>query len=171
MGHADPPHKLVLPFSLDPVTPLSERVAAILALSQLPDLSVLGWRPSQNAELAALVAAAEPLLNQNLRHVAVVLEHGLRVSPMGLMHLARLSGLDQLDIAICADAWVGWAVQDMVRIQEEVMALLTALCRIRRVCVLTPDIACFSMWRDLQDWCVDHGLPLPAELDISIEAA
>jgi hypothetical protein len=144
--------------TLGDTTPLPERLAAIKSLSRLEHLSVLGWKPSVDAEVAALVAALESLAE--LDHVAVVMERGSRVSCVGLLHLARLVQLDKLQII--------W--KDETRLPDVAGAagLLSVICRIRCVEVLVRGDDGEGCMQDARRLCGEQALPLPQELVIKM---
>lgn len=151
-------HRRQPAFTLGDTTPLPERLAAIKSLSRLEHLSVLGWKPSVDAEVAALVAALESLAE--LQHVAVVMERGSRVSCVGLLHLARLVQLDKLQII--------WSDETRLPDVAGAAGLLSVICRIRYVEVLAPGVDGEGCMQDARSLCGEQALPLPQNLVIEM---
>lgn len=94
--------------SLSREEPSRDRVGAILALTQLQQLQVLGWKPADDAEVAAFASVAGQLAAQDLRRVGLGLEFNSTVTPMSLMALGRLTQVTQLDLVFCK----GYRVED-----------------------------------------------------------
>lgn len=143
-------------YILDDTTPLAQRVASIKSLSRLEHLSVLGWKPSVDAEMAAVVAAAESLAK--LKHVAVVRESGSRVSCVGLLHLARLVQVEKLEIL--------WNDETVLPDVAGATGLLSVLCRVPRLEVLAAGPRSEGRMQEARRSCEQQGLPLSQGLVI-----
>jgi hypothetical protein len=141
-------------FTLDDTVPLATRIAGIKSLSRLEHLSVLGWKPSVDAEVAALVAAVEPLAK--LKHVAIVLEMGNMVSCVGLLHLARPVQLEKLQIL--------WNDDSRPPDMAGATALLSMLCHVHLVEMLAAGPQVEWRMQLARAMCGQQGLPLPQEL-------
>jgi hypothetical protein len=143
-------------FTLDDTTPLPQRIATIKSLSRLEDLSVLGWKPSVDAEMAAVVGAVESL--PKLKHLAVVVESGSRVSCVGLLHLARLAQLERVEVV--------WNDETLLPDVAGATGLLSVLCRVPCVIVLVAGPRSEVCMLKAQRSCDGQGLPLPQQLEI-----
>lgn len=84
--------------TLSILEPVVARVAALKSPAKLHKLVTMGFKPSSNDELAAVVEVVQQLQAHRLRHVGIGLEPGCTVDVVGLILLGRLSGLSQLDI-------------------------------------------------------------------------
>lgn len=116
-------------FSLSFMTPEQESV-----------LSVLGFKPCQGNEVAALVTVAEALADLKLRHVGMVFDRACTLPLVCLTPLGRLTKLEKLQVMLCADVDV---------VDEDMEALLSALCRVRSVELAIADVElldAFSSW-------------------------
>lgn len=85
---------MTLPF----VEPVAARVAAVKSLhnkGNLQQLSVLGYKPSCNEELAAFVEVAQQLQKHKLQHAGICLQSACSVDIAGLMLVGKLSGSSQ----------------------------------------------------------------------------
>jgi hypothetical protein len=143
-------------FTLDDTPPLPQRIATIKSLSRLEDLSVLGWKPSMDAELAAVVDAVQSLAK--LKHLAVVVESGSRASCVGLVHLARLAQLERVEIV--------WNNETLLPDVAGATCLFCVLCRVPCVIVLVAGPRSEVRMLEAQRSCDGQGLPLPQQLEI-----
>lgn len=125
------------------------------------NLSVLAWKPANNADMVAFVAAAEPLLDGKLRHVGVVVEVESVTCFPSILSLARLQHkLHRLDLALCNS--------DDASTAAEAEALLSALCHVREAFIQVSDQEQRHFLQQARNRMATLGLPLPRLLDIKM---
>lgn len=135
-----------------------ERIAAVMSLSQLTNLRVLGFKPRDDAELAALAAAAAPLVGLQLRRVGVVIEQGSMATNVGLMHLGRLSNLQQLEVWLKVEGVLpGWG---------EASGFLCDVAGLQHVCVFAEDGVNVTRVMHALEYNQALGLPMPAVISV-----
>jgi len=135
------------------------RIAAVMSLSQLTNLRVLGFKPREDAELAALAAAAAPLVGLQLRRVGVVVEPGSRATNVGLMHLGRLSDLEELEVWLKVEGVLpGWG---------EASGFLCAVASVQCVYVFSTDEASVNYTMHASRSNKSLGLPMPAVIHVA----
>jgi len=137
-----------------------ERIAAVMSLSQLTNLRVLGFKPRDDTELAALAAAATPLVGLQLQRVGVVIEPGSRATNVGLMHLGRLSDLQLLEVFL--------NVEGVLRGWGEASGFLCAVAGLQRVCFISEDGADVNHVMHALDYNRSLGLPMPAVINVQL---
>jgi len=138
---------------------LQDRIAAVMSLSALTNLHVLGFIPYDIHDITALVAAALPLSGLQLRHVGVLIEPGSAITSMALMHLGRLQGLEQLDIHLMDDT--------VLADKDEASAFLFAVAGVRSVLLWVRTVPRRSALRNVVRYNRRLGLPMPAAVEVN----
>lgn len=133
-------------------------VAAWRDLGDLQGLSKLSASVQDDMELISLVSAANSLVRKSLTRLSLDLGDLSYVSVSGLLQLARLSGLRELQVTVLC-----WPMDDA----EDAFSILCALWGIDEVTIITATHAELLVVEQAASDLYKSGLPAPKQIAIA----